>query len=359
MYCIYTIQNKLNNKVYVGQSKNYKKRWSDHKRHARNLWLGKNKPADSCIQVIHMAMAKYGVDNFELKIINEYDTQKEVDSAEIELIDRLQSRSNKKGYNIIPGGRNGVGSGPDHPLYGKSAHNRLFTKEQEPEVCQKYSDEKLTITKLAEIYHCEQSTVYKMLQRNDIEILGNKVFSKGKYYSPDTEFKKEQTPHNKLFTTEQETEICKLYTAEELSTTEIAMKYNCHRTVIIRLLDRHNTDKRNRGFYSKGKVAHNRLFDLDTEEEIISKYSDDRMTLTVLGKRYNCDRSTISDILDRYGVNKRVGKLTDADKIKIVEEYKTIKSQSKLAKKYGVSKPTIGKILKTAPLTNTNNFAAV
>ena len=38
MHYVYIVQNKINKKIYVGQSK---KRWSDHRRNARNLWLEK------------------------------------------------------------------------------------------------------------------------------------------------------------------------------------------------------------------------------------------------------------------------------------------------------------------------------
>ena len=58
---IYLIRNKINNKVYVGQSVNIKARWSNHKRE-----LEKGIHSNDHLQ---KSYNKYGKINFEFKVI--------------------------------------------------------------------------------------------------------------------------------------------------------------------------------------------------------------------------------------------------------------------------------------------------
>ena len=62
---IYLIQNKINNKVYIGLSVNIEERWQHH----RSLYLKTdskevNKP-------LYLAFRKYGIENFDFKILEE------------------------------------------------------------------------------------------------------------------------------------------------------------------------------------------------------------------------------------------------------------------------------------------------
>jgi group I intron endonuclease len=61
MFYVYIIFNTINGKFYVGQSID-KHRWQRH------IYISKNKEYSSHM-LIHRAMAKYGVHNFEFKII--------------------------------------------------------------------------------------------------------------------------------------------------------------------------------------------------------------------------------------------------------------------------------------------------
>lgn len=93
-YHIYKITNIANNKVYIGQSINPKDRWRNH------LWYANNKQE----QYIHCAMAKYGVDKFTFEVIDECNSQQEVDEAEDKYINQYNSRDKEFGYNLKPGG---------------------------------------------------------------------------------------------------------------------------------------------------------------------------------------------------------------------------------------------------------------
>lgn len=396
MYYIYTIQNRLNLKIYVGLSKSHKDRWAKHKYSTRCVDLGKKTIKDRSIQVIHCAIAKHGIDNFEFQIIEEFETLEEACEAEDFWVEFFNSRNREFGYNVAKGGMappNLGLFGADNPLSpltkeieqdiiekytedklsaeqiaqdydfgvapiygtlsrfginkrnagfyrkGTTPHNRLYTDEEEKVICARYTNEQLTITKLAEVYNCTESCIFNILQRHETQILGNAVFSKGRRHSPKTEFKEGQISPRRLDLPEKE--IIRQYVEDKLSTTEISKKYNTHRTTIIRLLERNQIEMRNIGFYSKSKKAINRLFSDEEEQEICQEYQSSKISTTKLSKKHKCDRSTISEILKRNKIKIRTGKLTEEEKEKAYLSYLELGSARKVAEQYGVSKGTI------------------
>jgi len=92
--CLYRITNLLSGKIYIGQTVNVNRRWSDHK------WLSKNKPE----QYIHHAMNKYGIENFTFEVIAECKSSDDANETEKQLIIQYDSRNSEKGYNLAPGG---------------------------------------------------------------------------------------------------------------------------------------------------------------------------------------------------------------------------------------------------------------
>jgi group I intron endonuclease len=90
---IYKLTNKVNNKVYIGQTRSsIKKRFSQH-------CETRNKTA------IGLAIKKYGVDNFEYAILYEnIETLEELNKKEIECISLYNSIC-PNGYNIEYGGK--------------------------------------------------------------------------------------------------------------------------------------------------------------------------------------------------------------------------------------------------------------
>lgn len=91
---IYKITNKINNKVYIGQSKNISRRWREHKRHYKN----KNNSS-----VLYKAIRKYGLENFLFEIIELCDESK-LDELEIKYIANYKSNNKNYGYNLTEGG---------------------------------------------------------------------------------------------------------------------------------------------------------------------------------------------------------------------------------------------------------------
>lgn len=100
---IYKWENKINNKVYIGQTMNrygYRERWSQHRYQAENSIHNNNK--------FHNAIRKYGIDNFDKEVLeciemdDKVELKKVLDKIEVEYIEKYDSFNN--GYNSTLGG---------------------------------------------------------------------------------------------------------------------------------------------------------------------------------------------------------------------------------------------------------------
>ena len=98
-FVIYTATNKINGKIYVGKTYNFEKRKQEH------IY-----DIDNDIP-FHRALKKYGIKNFEWKIIDTAKTDEEIKEKEIYWIKELNTCihfQNSNGYNITLGGEGGV-----------------------------------------------------------------------------------------------------------------------------------------------------------------------------------------------------------------------------------------------------------
>jgi group I intron endonuclease len=95
MIYLYKITSIQDNKVYIGQTVDAKRRWQAHKSFARH---------DNPVQYVHRAMKKYGIDNFVYEVIATCKTSEDADETEMLLIKQYDSRNKDFGYNIAPGG---------------------------------------------------------------------------------------------------------------------------------------------------------------------------------------------------------------------------------------------------------------
>lgn len=99
MYCIYKVVNIINNKIYIGYTKDFKTRKRRHKNSA--LSLNSN-------FTIHKAIRKYGWDNFSWEVIYEsWDKEHCLRVIEPLLIEEYDSYNN--GYNMDRGGKGALG----------------------------------------------------------------------------------------------------------------------------------------------------------------------------------------------------------------------------------------------------------
>ena len=95
MIGIYKITNLINQKVYVGQAVDIKRRWSEHKSHSFSpKHLSYN-------YAIHRAIRKYGIENFAFEVLEEC-SESQLNKKEIYWIDRFNSK--EAGYNMTEGG---------------------------------------------------------------------------------------------------------------------------------------------------------------------------------------------------------------------------------------------------------------
>lgn len=95
---IYKITNLINQKVYVGLSRNCQRRWYDHRSKS------KSSPKEEDLRKpLYLAMRKYGLENFSFEII-EVCEESLLSDREVFWIDKLDSYRN--GYNATLGGDN-------------------------------------------------------------------------------------------------------------------------------------------------------------------------------------------------------------------------------------------------------------
>lgn len=90
---IYIIRNKINGKVYIGQSVDITRRWWEHKSRAFDL-------NNNCFhKPLYQAFRKYGIENFELNILCEC-AEEELNKEEAKYIKQFNSLV-PNGYNIL------------------------------------------------------------------------------------------------------------------------------------------------------------------------------------------------------------------------------------------------------------------
>lgn len=92
---IYIIENKCNDKIYIGQTTNLKLRWKNHR-------SGTAKG----VSLIDSAIAKYGAKKFDFIVVENCATLKELNDKERFWIEILQAKS-PNGYNLESGGLSG------------------------------------------------------------------------------------------------------------------------------------------------------------------------------------------------------------------------------------------------------------
>ena len=94
---IYCIENIVNNKKYIGMSRNIKRRWSEHKSHLNsNIHVNK---------YLQSAWNKYGENNFKFYIIETCNEDK-LGERECYYIQFYHTLSHENGYNLTVGGEN-------------------------------------------------------------------------------------------------------------------------------------------------------------------------------------------------------------------------------------------------------------
>lgn len=183
---IYVIENKINNKKYVGQTTNPTKRWKKHKIDDvknPNLIIGK-------------AFIKYGIENFTFSIIEECpdDMISEKEQYWINKLNTYCKNKNSLGYNMTKGGE--AMFGDSNPFYGKTHSDetkKTLSKlakervgERNPFYGHSHSEE--TKQRISKANKGRKQTAQEKKQRSEKQ-LGNKNHFYGKHHSDATKNK--------------------------------------------------------------------------------------------------------------------------------------------------------------------------
>ncbi len=234
-YCIYVIINNINNKIYVGQTNNFEKRYSKYKsmNTKRKLNGRENRP-------INLAIQKYGWINFEMFQIQYCNSRDELNIVEPYWIDFFNSTNNNIGYNLEKGGFAAppIKSGTKSPV-------AKFSDQQIKDIRYKFSNLLLNSAELAKEYLVSESVMYKITRnityfdpqynlsdlfwkqykdKMNITIRENLLFY-AKNICGDKKAKSK-------FSYAQVKEIRRLYSEEKVSITEMARLHNVDYTTI-------------------------------------------------------------------------------------------------------------------------------
>jgi group I intron endonuclease len=91
IYSIYQVQNLVDSKLYIGQTKNPIRRFREHSKHSHNHHL-------------RHAIEKYGIENFRFIILCQTKNKNNIDYLEEHFINMLNTTDRKFGYNFRAGG---------------------------------------------------------------------------------------------------------------------------------------------------------------------------------------------------------------------------------------------------------------
>lgn len=141
---IYKFTNKINNKVYIGQSTYIEKRYREHFYDCERLTSDRHKST-----YFHKALQKYGKDNFNFEII-ELCEENQLNEREKYWIEYYHSFQN--GYNLTYGGD------------GRST--RKYDSKLILELYEKYKSTR----KVATILKCDKTTISRRLKENNIQL---------------------------------------------------------------------------------------------------------------------------------------------------------------------------------------------
>jgi group I intron endonuclease len=272
MLFIYKITNLINGKIYIGQTINPSRRWSQHKSNAK-LQKGK--------QIITAAIRKYGPDSFSFQIIATCLSQDQANCSEELIIQQENSRHPNIGYNVDKGG---------------------MLQSQDPIIAAKISHSLKKYYQSHDNWNKGGTLSPEWKEKISQSHVGKTGTNTGKTLPNNWKLKISQSQagqpklSKRKFPPQIEQEICQLYINNN-SAYSLAKQFQCHRTVITDILIRHHITLR---------VASNnkrkKLFSAEQELEICQEYQQKIYSRTDLAIKYKCSKTTIRDILIRHSV---------------------------------------------------------
>lgn len=196
---------------------------------------------------------------------------------------------------------------------------RLFTDEQEAEICRRYEGGEKCAALATEL-GISQTTVLKITKK-----LGGKICPRG---------------GQPVFSNEQEKEICELYLDGE-NVRSIARTYGVDHTTILSNLQRLGVERRSRNDYQK-------LLSPEAELQVCERYLAGENSVE-LAEEFGVRSSTIARMLERHGIDRRPAapprRFSTKQETQICAEYKSGATLNELGNSHQASNSTIQKIL--------------
>lgn len=284
---IYKITNKVNNKSYIGQTRySLEFRWRQHQHKKDNTYF-------------HNAIKKYGVNNFELSVLEECDVE-QLNSREIFYIAKYNTF--QEGYNLTIGGE---------------GNRTLILDNKYDEIKELYLSG-FSSNKVASLFNVDKSTIVKILKQLGVKIRNNKLNINNQ------EFKELVQDYQNGF-----------------SLRELAKRYDCSSTGLKEYLIKKGIDL---------KIKYNILNDEEGQLQIINEYLDNKYSLKEILNKYHCSYNTFTKILSQHGIDKKGKgnhfKLSDAECLKAIGMFNQGKSVKTIAKYFEVDKCTIYSLFK-------------
>lgn len=146
---IYKIENKINGKIYIGQSIHIERRWIEH------CQLSKK-------SVISQAIQKYGKENFSFQILEEV--------TDTSLLNEMEAKYIRQFNSLVPNGYNIV-------LFDEQEKHQFVKYDQNIffEIIDKIKNTNLSFKQIAQMYDLDLSMIY-YLNRGDYHTLPNETY---------------------------------------------------------------------------------------------------------------------------------------------------------------------------------------
>lgn len=248
MHYIYKITNKLNDKIYIGQTNNPNRRWEQHK-------SGAFKNSNDCPK-LYNAIRKYGFENFKLDILTNSMDIDDINILEEQYIINYDSKIN--GYNISNGGYNTeksqetkdkiskAKSGINHHYFG-----RHLSKEHREKISKHHIEHGVSVG--------SKSGMYGKTQTDEVKA----IISKAHLGIPRSQEVKDK-------------------------------------------ISKANSGKNNASYGKKGDDGFHCKISNKQVIEIREKYKTNNYTYENLAKEYNCAKCTIGEIVRRERRNEDI-----------------------------------------------------
>lgn len=261
---IYKYTNRINGKIYIGQTTT----GMTYRQNQHLYQLDDN-------TYFHRAIKKYGIENFDLEIIEDNIQISELDDKEIFYIKKFQSYyTSGLGYNLTKGGQWGT------------SNQKLFGTQDE-EIKKLILTTSLSFKDIAKRYNV---TLYCISDIN-----------RGKtFYDKNLKYPLRQAPDKSQLTTEIVEEIIKLLQTTDMTAKEIANQYSIHEYTVGQINRGHNSWCPKIYTYPiklwEKQFTYNNVINKNDVINICYDIIFTNDSLKNIGKKYNIALNTIGDI---------------------------------------------------------------